>query len=865
MRRLLGIATLLALTGHAADSPAEFFEMRVRPVLARNCYSCHAQSKMGGLELTSRVGLLQGGKSGAAIVVGNPDESLLMKAVTWEHDRLKMPPNGAKLADAEISDLKEWIKTGATWPDSPTATKSKEYVIRPDQKSFWAFQPVKKSAPPQVKNSAWIKTPVDNFILAKLEQNGITPNKPASRLTLLRRVSYDLSGLPPTPAETAEFLADKSPDAYRTVVDRLLAGKRYGERWGRYWLDVARYSDDKLNSTMEEPAPNAFRYRDWVVDAFNADMPYDKFVKAQLAADHMNDPKLLPALGMYGLSPEFQDDRVDVTTRGFLGLTVACAQCHDHKFDPIPTKDYYSLLGIFNSSEYKEYPLATKDVVDSYEAKKKRADDVEKELKDFLQRQGDELATILSSRTADYVLAAFGRGPKDGLDPTGLDGETLEKWQKYVKRKEHEHTYLSKLRAAKDGDDWQKLAQEFEQLALAVNREKKEIDEKNNITLGGSSKRGDLSQADLASLERDKYFLWRDLFGTGGVMFYGDKKIDRFLSGEWKRHQDLLRTRLDLDKKAVPEKFPFLHALADKEKLLKQRIHVRGNASTLGDDAPPAFLTVLSDDGRPKPFTKGSGRLELAEAIASPNNPLTPRVMVNRLWQWHFGDGIVRTTSNFGALGEKPSHPELLDYLASKFVESGWSIKAMHREIVLSATYQQGTVDNSAFAIKDPDNRLLWKANRKRLDAEALRDSLLFAAGTLDETGAGQAKPIDDANHKRTLYGYVSRKKLDNMLALFDFPNPNQTSEQRVATNVPLQRLFLLNSGMVMDSAKQLVKRLEKIPETQRISEAYRLLFGRAPEAEEQKLGQAYVAHGADAWPEYLQVLMSSNEFLYVN
>ncbi len=865
MRRLFGLAILISIAGNAADSPTEFFEINVRPVLAKNCYSCHAQSKMGGLELTSRESILVGGKSGAAIVVGKPEESLLMSAVTWQHDRLKMPPNGAKLADNELAALKQWIKDGAVWPDAPVSAISKEYVIRPDQKAFWAFQPVKKNAPPQVKNSTWVKNPVDNFILAKLEQNSIRPNQPTSRLNLLRRVSFDLTGLPPTPEETARFLADKTPDAYSKVVDRLLAGKRYGERWGRYWLDIARYSDDKLNSTMEEPAPNAFRYRDWVVDAFNADMPYDKFVKAQLAADHMNDPALLPALGMYGLSPEFQDDRVDVTTRGFLGLTVACAQCHDHKFDPIPTKDYYSLLGIFNSSQYKEYPLAAKDVVDNFEARKKRADGTEKELKDFLQRQGDELASILSSRTADYVLAAFGRGPKDGLDPTGLDSETLEKWQKYVKRKEHEHTYLAKLRAAKEGDDWKQMAGEFEQLALEVNREKKEIDEKNNITLGGSSKRGDLSQANLASLERDKYFLWRDLYGAGGVMFYGDKKIDRFLSGEWKRHQDLLRVRLEADKKAVPEKFPFLHALADKEKLVKQKVHVRGNASTLGEDAPPAFLTVLCDDGHPKPFTKGSGRLELAEAIASPTNPLTPRVMVNRIWQWHFGDGIVRTTSNFGALGEKPSHPELLDYLAARFVESGWSVKAIHREIVLSATYQQGTVDNAAFAVKDPDNRLLWKANRKRLNAEALRDSLLFAAGTLDESPAGRATPIDDKNYKRTLYGYVSRKKLDNMLALFDFPNPNQTSEQRVATNVPLQRLFLLNSTMVMDSAKQMVKRLEKVPEPQRIAEAYRLLFGRAPEAAEQQLGQSYVARGGDAWPEYLQVLMSSNEFLYVN
>ena len=865
MRILRPLALLFATSAWGEDSPAEFFELNVRPVLAKNCFSCHTQSKMGGLEMISRNSLLKGGKSGAAIVTGKPEESLLMKAVTFEHERLKMPPNGAKLAADEIASLREWIKNGAVWPEGPSAAKYKEYVLRPEQKAYWAFQPVKAPQPPAVKNAAWPKTSIDRFILAKLEQSGISPNAPASRVALLRRVTYDLTGLPPTPQETDVFLADSSPAAYGKVVDRLLASKRYGERWGRFWLDIARYSDDKLNSTMEEPAPNAFRYRDWVVDAFNADMPYDTFVKAQLAADHMNDPKLLPALGMYGLSPEFQDDRVDVTTRGFLALTVACAQCHDHKFDPIPTKDYYSLLGIFNNSQYKEYPLAAKDVVAIYEAKKKHADDRDKSMKDFLQRQGDELASVLAHRAKDYVLAALGRGPKDGLNPAGLDDETLERWRKYVKRKEHEHPYLAKLAAAKDGDDFQKLTQEFEELVLAVNREKKEIDEKNNITLGGSQKRGDLSQANLASLERNKYFLWRDLYGPNGVLFYGDKKIDRFLSGEWKRHLDMMRANLELDKKAVPEKFPFLHALADKEKLSQQKIHVRGNPATLGDEAPAEFLTVLCDDNKPKPFSKGSGRLELAEAIAGKQNPLTARVMVNRLWQWHFGDGIVRTASNFGVLGERPSHPELLDYLAAKFMQSGWSIKTIHREILLSAVYQQGNADNPAFAAKDPDNRLLWKFNRRRLDAEALRDSMLYVAGMLDETSAGQAKPIDEGNHKRTLYGYISRKKLDNLLTLFDFPNPNQTSEQRVATNVPLQRLFLLNSPIMLNVAKEMTKRLEATPEPRRIDEAYRLLFNRSPKPAEKQLGDSYVARGADAWPEYLQVLLSSNEFLYVN
>ena len=864
MKRLLGFAVAIAPLMIAAESPSEYFEMRVRPVLAGNCFSCHTQTKMGGLEMTSRDSLLKGGKSGPSIVSGKPEESLLIKAITGEHERLKMPPNGTKLKAEEIAALREWVKAGAVWPESTPAAKSKQYVIRPEQRAYWAFQPVKMPTAPEVKNTAWAKSNVDRFVLARQEAAGLAPSKSVDRLTLLRRVTFDLTGLPPTPEEVDAFLKDTSADAYPKVVNRLLASHRYGERWGRFWLDIARYSDDKLNSTMEEPQPNAFRYRDWVVEAFNNDLPYNTFVKAQIAADHMNDPKLLPALGMYGLSPEFQDDRVDVTTRGFLGLTVACAQCHDHKFDPIPTKDYYALLGIFNSSKYHEYPLAGKDVVDTYTKAKKRADDQEKEIKEFLERQGNELAAILATRTADYVLAALGRGPQDGLDPTGLDAETLEKWKKYLKRKELEHKYLEELRNPKPDANWKELTHKFEQFLVDLNQEKKEIDDRNNITLGGSKARGDLSQANLASLERDKYFLWRDTFGTGGVLYYGEKKIDRFLSGEWHRHLEMMRARLEDYKKAVPEKFAFLHALTDKDKPVKQKIHLRGNPGTLGDEAPAAFLTVLCE-GEPKPFTKGSGRLELAEAIASPTNPLTPRVMVNRLWQWHFGDGIVRTASNFGVLGEKPANPELLDYLAAKFIESDWSVKTIQREIVLSNTYQQGDSTNAVFANKDPDNRLLWKVTRRRLEAESLRDSMLFVAGTLDETPAGQGKRLDEKNHKRTVYGYVSRQRLDTMLALFDFPNPNATSEQRQPTNVPLQRLFLLNSPIMLESAKDLRKRLEKAPVEQRIEQAYRLLFGRAPKPQERQMGEAYTASGTEAWNEYLQVLMSSNEFLYVN
>ncbi|MEO7653021.1 MAG: DUF1549 domain-containing protein, partial [Bryobacteraceae bacterium] len=376
MKLLAAIAAAGVLASATPADKSELFEMRVRPVLAKYCYACHTSSGMGGLQLDNREKLMKGGKSGPAIVPGDPDKSLLVQAVAQTHERLKMPPQG-KLADTEIAALRAWVKDGAAWPESVAASKnaSAEYVITPEQRAFWSFQPVRKPEPPTVKDKSWAKSPIDRFILARLESESLKPVAPASKRDLIRRATLDLIGLPPTTEEVSTFVHDASPDAFSKVVDRLLASPHYGERWGRYWLDVARYSDDKLNSTKEEPFPNSFRFRDWAIRAFNDDMPYDMFVKAQLAGDLLpatDREKYAPGLGFYGMSPEFQDDRVDATTRAFLGLTVACAQCHDHKFDPIPTKDYYSLLGVFRGTQYRELPLAPEDVVSSFNEQKKK-------------------------------------------------------------------------------------------------------------------------------------------------------------------------------------------------------------------------------------------------------------------------------------------------------------------------------------------------------------------------------------------------------------------------------------------------------------------------------------------------------------
>lgn len=841
-----------------AAEPAELFEMSVRPLLVTKCYGCHTDAKSGGLQLDTREHLLAGGKSGPAIKVGDPDGSLLVQAIRQTHARLKMPPGG-KLAEAEVEAVAKWIRDGAVWP-AGTVSAAK-YVITPEQRKFWSFQPVVEPAAPKVRDTKWGHNDVDRFILAKLEEKGLAPVKQAERRTLIRRAYLDLTGLPPAADEVDAFVGDKAPDAFAKVVDRLLASPRYGERWGRYWLDVARYSDDKLNSTDDEPYTNSFRYRDWVIGAFNADMPYDTFVKAQLAGDQLPEKeKYLAGLGFYALSPEMQDDRVDATTRGFMGLTVACAQCHNHKFDPIPQADYYSLLGIFANTSLSESPLADKAQVEAYKTAKKKLDAKKKELTEYVKAQSVSLADIFAARTADYML--------DSSDKL-LDHEVFQKWKKYLASPEKNHPFLKGWFEAKDEASKKKVAAEFQALVLAVNAEKKLVEDKNHIILGLDPSRNDLSQASLVSMDRDRFTLWEDLFSDRGILRFGDGKLDRFLAGPWKDQLELLRTEVKTLDAAMPTAYPYLQVIADKEKLAEQKIWLRGDKNNPGDPAPPRFVSILSPGdpktGDPKTFSNGAGRLELAAAVADPANPLTPRVMVNRIWQHHFGQGLVRTPSNFGAQGDRPSHPELLDYLAARFVKDGWSVKKLHRTIMLSAAYQSSAEPAEKNMGVDPDNRLLWRFNRQRLDAESLRDDLLLVSGNLDLKEGGLAVHLGKENKRRTVYSFVSRRKMEADFALFDFPNPNNTSEQRNATNVPPQRLYFMNNEWVITQAKSVAARL-KGDDSQRVDAAYRLLFQRMPSTPEKKLGLEFVA-GKDekTWSEYTQVLLTSNEFQFVD
>jgi hypothetical protein len=858
---------LLAGASFAQADERERFEMEVRPLLANNCWTCHRQTAMGGLRLDSLDTILKGGKSGPAIVPGKPGESLLIQAVSHKHERLKMPPQG-QLTEAQIAALADWVKRGAYWPpaEKTAAPKSSEYVITPEQRAFWAYQPVRKPASP---------SSIDGFVRERLQKEGLHPVARADKRTLIRRATFDLTGLPPTPGEVDAFLKDKSPDAFPKVVDRLLASPRYGERWARYWLDVARYSDDVFNSTTDDPYPNSFRYRNWVIRAFNEDMPYNLFVKAQIAGDQIacGDPlKYRPGLGFYALSPEMQDDRVDATTKGFLGLTVACAACHDHKFDPIPTKDFYSLEGVFASTKLDEFPLVSKDVVEAWQKQKQRVDKQNEVVTRFYAAQRDQLGQILASQTARFMLATRKLAPAEGLD-----AETLERWNKYLADRRKDHPFLKNwfdLAARKAPvDDFRKAATEFQELVIAVTDEKRRIDEKNKITLGLDPDRGKIAGATLESLERDRYVLWRDLFERStkdaagffqkpdGVYYYSKGNIERFLQGAWKDYLEAQKAELARLEKELPEKYPFLQVVSDAEKPADIHVAVRGDRNNPGELAPRRFLAILSS-GERKPFTQGSGRMELAEAIADPRNPLTARVMVNRIWQHHFGRGIVATASNFGQMGERPTHPELLDYLAARFMEYGWSVKSIHREIMLSDTYALGATSDAADAAKDPENRLLWRANRRRLDIESLRDSILCVSGSLDASPAEKAAKFDEKNTRRTVYGFVSRRKLDGTLALFDFPNPNNTAEDRNVTNVPLQRLFFMNSAFVDRQAQALAERFTG-DGASRIRQMYRTLFGRDPDAAELRLGLDFLKR--DAWRNYAQALLSSNEFLFVD
>jgi hypothetical protein len=906
----LGCGGVLSAQGIPATAP-DFFELKVRPLLAASCYSCHTNSALGGLRLDSREALMKGGARGPSIVPGDPEKSILIQAVRQTDEKLKMPM-GSKLKNEEIEILAEWVKAGAKWPEAPAAAKTASaangFTISAEARKFWSFQPLSKPTPPATKNLKWAKNELDRFVLARLEKEGLQPVRAASKRDLLRRASLDLNGLPPTPEEIDAFEKDLSPQAFAKVVDRLLASPRFGERWGRIWLDVARFGEDDYRSLNPFPKgyypyANAHLYRDWVIQAFNDDMPYDQFVKAQIAGDLLDAkvrPQAIAATGFLGLGPWYFDngavevtraderhDRVDVVTRGFLGLTVACARCHDHKYDPIPTTDYYSLAGVFLNTEYHEYPRAPKTVVTNFEKLEHEMEQKQKVLGEMQNNLSKQLSETLALQTASYLQGVFeitGSQKRDKatvVDQRKLDYELMDRWIRYLEKPTEKYPYKNAWQAMlkKGGNpaEAKKLAEEFQANVVRVMIARRELNEENEViaakALEGTKRK--------KRTEKPNFFVTNDDFCPGcglqfknlpdadnnfwievfqrelrdnedpnammagmrppnpGVLMFRGWGLERRVGADVQIRLNALQEDLKELRKKLEPAVPFVHGVQDLEKPSNLKVSIRGNPMNLGAEVPRHFLSVLSP-GDPKPFERGSGRLELAEAILK--EPLAMRVMANRVWKGLFGTGIVDTPSNFGITGERPTNPELLEYLASEFSRNGMSVKKLLREMLLSSVYQLSTENDEASFAKDAGNRLYWRANRKRMDAEQIRDSILSVAGNLDESLGGPSAELSPANTRRTVYGKVSRYKLDQFLQLFDFPSPNLSAEKRFITTVPSQRLFLMNSDFMQLEGEDLAKRVAGEPNNRaRIRKAYLLVYGRVPTEEETQLGLDYL------------------------
>ncbi len=895
----------------------EFFEKSVRPLLEEHCVQCHSASKgktKGGLALDSAAAVLKGGDTGPALVPGSPEKSLLIKAVSYADPELKMPPDDKQMPKADVAILQEWIHRGAYDPRAGRASGPDPEAV----KKHWAFQPLRKLQPPAVRDAQWPRTETDRFVLAALEAKGIRPSPAAGKRELLRRVSYDLTGLPPTAEELDAFASNTAPEAYQKAVDRLLASPHFGERWGRYWLDVARYSD-----TKGLPAPInadrrfhfAYTYRDYVINAFNTDKPFNEFIIEQLAADLLPEPRriqTLAALGYLTVGRCFQnnnndiiDDRIDVVSRGLLGLTVTCARCHDHKFDPIPTADYYSLHGVFLSSEEpKERPIIaeTKDTPGYVQYISKR----EVLLKKMLTVAEEEVAKTnieLVQKIPDYLVATVDAPSETDLKAVEtfagqnkLVGMPLSRWLKLLKSPESAPIFgpwtalaalpknefpakaqqLCALWKTAPPQGWhssvlaavcepvpvslQEVAQRYGKLcanALEVNLSTEKAPPQLKVVIPSDTRdalrhmlaqNGAPSQLTLAEVEKVR-----------------GKKI-----------QDL-RTKVKDDVDVLDATDPSAPtramAIYDKPQPVQAVIFVRGNNANRGPNVPRQFLSALSGPER-KPFTQGSGRLELAQAIASPSNPLTARVAVNRIWLHLFGRGLVGTPNDFGVRTASPAIPGVIDYLATRFIESGWSTKNVVRELVLSRTYQQASDARPDALVLDPNNDLLHCTHRRRLDFEALRDTLLQASSTLDLTPGGRAVELSKApfSYRRSVYGYIDRQDLPSLFRIFDFANPDISTGQRFETTVPQQALFLMNN----DFLKSLAESLAKLPAItsasagpDRVQALFRQVLQRAarPEELEASLQLVSVFSGKTdkPWASLGQVLLLTNEVAFLD
>lgn len=1036
---LVSSLVIVRSTFAAEAEQLAFFENDIRPLLIERCVKCHGPKKSeSGLRLDTIATALKGGDSGPAVIPGQPADSLVMKAVRHEDD-LEMPPD-EKLSDREIAALERWIKGGAVWPEGMMLGGKGPQVrggpITDEERAFWSFQPVTDPPSPQIEGEQ-IKNDIDRFILAKLREAKLNPTPPATKRVLIRRATFDLTGFPPTPEEIEAFLNDDSPEAFATIVDRLLKSKSYGERWGRHWLDVVRYADT-AGETGDYPTPLSYKYRNWVINAFNADKPYDQFVRVQVAGDILgqkmadrltasrgrqreNDSddaaalglplneddraryeEMLTATGFIAISRRFGfdvenyhhltiQDTIDTTGQAFLGLSLGCARCHDHKYDPVNTNDYYAWYGIFESTRYsfpgseeKKRPYDSFPVLTPGEAARVKAEydttlaEVDADIK-RLETERKALAggwrTYLNDRRLQHAeesrdghegfhvwhgnsLPVIGINTSDetrmvpGTVPPGkLVVHPQEKegvgiaWRSPIAGRVRvsgqihdahdcgdsvawfiDHLSSNGLKGVVAGATERNGSQsitttevavkpgEFLQLAIMPKThygcdltevswtvEEVEGDRRWNIVEDArdnfvkSNPRGDRydnpSVWYFFTVEQDR----GEAFGKTSPVEAANidaAEVQRKLDEIVKRLAEL-RARSVAMKESGP--YEVVYAAIEKDETKDAQIRIRGSRRDLGDAVPRKNLEILGDD--PLPEGAGSGRLELADWLTREENPLLARVMVNRIWQHHFGRGIVGTENDFGARGERPTHPEVLDWLASRFKESGYSIKSMHRLIMASAAYQRSSDYDARAAETDPDARLLWRFNRRRLSAEEFRDSMLLLSGNLDpEMGGAHPFPAIETwgfsqhapyygvypTNKRSIYLMQQRLKRHPFLALFDGADPNVSMARRELTTVPTQSLYLMNNEFVHEQALGLAKRLldEQSNENIRIDVAYRLTLGRTASGDERVDASEFLAAYREAiagteqpedareqtaWAGFVRTLLTRNEFLFVD
>ncbi len=915
-----GVTASAATTTDA--SRLAFFEQRIRPVLVEHCYECHsAGSKKlkGGLHLDSKAGILRGGDTGAAITPGHAERSLLIESVGYGNRDLQMPPK-SRLPDAVVAELVQWVNDGAFDP-RVDAAETKTSTRTNAGTNHWAFQPIRAVEPPRPSLLSSVGDhPVDRFITAKLAERGLLPGPAADRRTLIRRASYGLTGLPPTPDEIAAFVSDASKDTFERMIGRLLASQRYGERWGRWWLDVARYADSNGQDENKVMA-NAWRYRDWVIRAFNENKPFDAFITEQLAGDLLPTnglgektvfdrwtatgllvmgPKMLAEQDKPKLVMDLVDEQIDVVGRAFLGLTVACARCHDHKFDPIPARDYYALAGIFKStktmanlgfvSKFNERRITPAAEFALIQAHEKKVAALTNDVFRAVRRANEALLAEWRTNFPSYLAAATtdAAKPDDGRLATNLVAG------------------LRKLLAADAATN--DISRTLGRLAG------------DPVALSGFLARTNASAKpatnDVSTADPEARALaetYRAVFGAAGV-FALPKEPRPFYPAATRDAIAALEAARDVVKTNGPAPAAFALAV-EEDKPVNLPVHIRGShLSPANDPVPRGFIEVAGARAAPSPSTNGSGRLELARWLTSADNPLTARVIVNRIWQAHFGEGLVRTPDNFGLRGETPSHPELLDWLAAEFIRGGWDVKRLHRLILTSAAWRQDSAGNplnrlnreqgheaarlagSPFggetfrqldraAVVDPDNRLLWRFPRQRLEAEMVRDALLAVSGRLDTTAGGslvpwkndEYAPKDDVSAtsvRRSVYLPVVRDRVFDVFTIFDFANPSVGTSKRSPTVVSHQALFFLNSPLVKESARAFSRSLitSAPDDAQRIRLAHERAFGRPPTVEEVKRAEKFIASvprrdspdaEVERWAAWCQMLFAANEFVY--